>query len=219
VIAPLLAATEPEAFALVNAAGSSNLVLVCDHASNRIPRQLGSLGLTEQKLKTHIAWDVGALAVAHRLSKQLDAPLVFGNYSRLVIDCNRHPESQDSIVQASAGIAVPGNRGLSNTEARRRRECLFDPYHQAIDMLLLARRSSSPFLLSIHSFTPVLQGLERPWPIGVCYEEANGISERWVAVLQASSGVNVGDNQPFTVEADVDFTIPTIVKSMVYRRS
>lgn len=208
---PLIAPGEPAAYELVNAEGAADLVLVCDHASNRIPGSLHLLGLKDEDLATHIAWDMGALDVARYLSRHLDAPLVHANYSRLVIDCNRHPHRADSIAASSAGIPVPGNQGLSPQEADARRETFFDPYHNTIDRLLLARRNRLPFLLSIHSFAPALHGVARHWPIGVCYQEESPISSRWLQAMQTASGVKVGDNQPFTIEADVDYTIPTNV--------
>lgn len=208
---PLISPGEPAAFELVNADGAADLVLVCDHASNRIPGSLQALGLTCEELATHIAWDRGALDVARYLSRHLDAPLLHSNYSRLVIDCNRHPHRADSIATSSAGIPVPGNQGLSTQEAVARRETFFDPYHDAIDRVLLARRNRLPFLLSIHSFAPALNGVARSWPIGVCYQEPSATSEGWLRAVQETSGVAVGDNQPFTVEADVDYTIPTNV--------
>ncbi|MBI4046718.1 MAG: N-formylglutamate amidohydrolase, partial [Devosia nanyangense] len=56
-----------------NAEGRSPFVLVCDHASNRIPPEYGDLGLTPSERVSHVAWDPGALGVALGLSERLDA--------------------------------------------------------------------------------------------------------------------------------------------------
>jgi predicted N-formylglutamate amidohydrolase len=85
----LLLVDEPPAFECVNESGASPFVLLCDHASRRMPRALGTLGLSDDHLASHIAWDIGAADVARALSKKLDAPLVLSGYSRLAIDCNR----------------------------------------------------------------------------------------------------------------------------------
>ncbi|MDA1373102.1 MAG: N-formylglutamate amidohydrolase [Proteobacteria bacterium] len=209
---PLLDSSEPDSFELVNATGQGDVVLVCDHASNRIPIQLHTLGLSAQELSSHIAWDLGAFWVARYLSTRLDAPLFFSNYSRLVIDCNRNPEAGDSIPVSSAGIAIPGNQGITPQESLRRRQSLFDPYHAAIDRLLQARAGRASFLLSIHSFTPVLQGVKRPWPLAVCYEEASLWATRWLTALQTQLSAAVGNNEPFQIESDVDYTIPVHVQ-------
>lgn len=204
----LLTSSEPAAFAIVNAAGASDIVLVCDHATNRIPSQMHDLGLTAPQLSTHIAWDIGALQVARRLSVLLDAPLLFSNYSRLVIDCNRVPKRDDFIPASSDGILIPGNQNMSAQDSLNRRKILFDPYHAAIDRLLQERGNRVSLLLSIHSFTPTLHKIERPWPIGVCYDEASSWSKRWLSALQSQLVTPVGDNEPYSVESEVDYTIP-----------
>jgi len=153
-----LAADEPGAFEIVNADGASSAVLVCDHASNRLPRRLGTLGLSAAQLADHIAWDPGAAAVARRLSVLLDAPLVLSGYSRLVIDCNRPLGNPESMPAETGGVAVPGNRMLTAAERASRIHALFTPYHRAIAGVLDRRAGRPSLLLSIHSFTPVLAG-------------------------------------------------------------
>ena len=152
----LLSSQEPPAVEIVNGDGSSSAVLLCDHASNRVPERLGTLGLNPVQLAAHIGWDLGAADVARRLSARLDAPLVLSGYSRLVIDCNRPLRSAESIVEESAGVPVPRNCGLSPAERESRINALFRPYHDAIDELLNGRSRRPSLLLSVHSFTPVL---------------------------------------------------------------
>lgn len=204
----LLAPDESPAVETVNAEGSSSAVLVCDHASNRIPQRLGQLGLTTDQLVDHIAWDPGAAEVARLLSDHLDAPLVLSGYSRLVIDCNRPLRSRGSIAEQSAGIPVPGNRGLSPEEREKRVNALFRPYHDDIDRLLDGRRQRSSVLLSIHSFTPVLHGRARPWHIGVSYGRDRGFAALLIEALARSEDITVGDNQPYPIDDDIDYTIP-----------
>jgi predicted N-formylglutamate amidohydrolase len=205
---PLQISSEPASHEIINQFGHSDIVLVCDHASNRIPMHLKSLGLTEEELNSHIGWDPGAHLVASYLSAHLDAPLVFSNYSRLVIDCNRPPERIDSIPTISDNIKIHGNQGLTKQECLNRRKFLFNPYHNAIDELLQSRVGRNTFLLSIHSFTPVLQGITRPWQIGVCYLEESKWSRNWLSALQGQLDVKVGYNQPYSIETGWDYTIP-----------
>jgi predicted N-formylglutamate amidohydrolase len=205
---PLLGPDEPPAVELVNAQGSSHAVLICDHASNRVPQRLDSLGLDTAQLAEHIAWDPGAAEVARLLSEQLDAPLVLSAYSRLVIDCNRPLHNADSIAEQSAGVLVPGNRGLSPSERTQRINTLFRPYHDAIDRLLDERAQRPTLLLSIHSFTPVLNGQSRPWHIGICYRRDRQFAALLRDALARRGDLIVGDNQPYSIEAEVDYTIP-----------
>ena len=135
----LLAADEPPAFIVERRHGASNFVIVVDHASARIPRRLGDLGLPAGELQRHIAWDIGALAVARRIAAELDAPLVAQNYSRLVIDCNRRPEGAASIPRKSEAVEIPGNASLATRKSTARRVEIFEPYHAEVRALLDAR--------------------------------------------------------------------------------
>ncbi|HSE13295.1 MAG TPA: N-formylglutamate amidohydrolase, partial [Rudaea sp.] len=118
--ARLLAADEPPAFAIERERGASPFLLICDHASRRMPRALGNLGVPESELQRHVAWDIGAAGVASRLSAALDAFLIMQNYSRLVIDCNRPLDAPGSIVARSEATDIPGNIGVSETAAAMR---------------------------------------------------------------------------------------------------
>lgn len=204
----LLDPTEPPAFDVVNAGGAGSAVLVCDHASNRVPRRLGTLGLTPEQLADHIGWDRGAAEVARQLSAHLDAPLVLSGYSRLVIDCNRQLAHAGSIAQESSGVSIPGNLDLSAAERENRVVSLFQPYHQAIARVLDARSHRPSVLLSIHSFTPSLLGRDRPWPIGVSFLRDGRFAALMRKALILLVEGPVGDNEPYPVEADVDYAIP-----------
>ena len=206
--ADLLSPDEPAAFEIVNPAGRGNAVLVCDHASNRIPRKLGTLGLHAADIESHVAWDPGAAQVARGLSARLDAPLVLSAYSRLVIDCNRPLESPESIPSRSHTVAVPGNQSLTDEDRALRIEGLFKPYHHAIDTLLDHRQERPNLLLSLHSFTPVLSGPPRPWSIGISYGRDRRFAVLLLKALQHEKNIVVGDNQPYAIEDSSDYTIP-----------
>ncbi len=204
----LLEPDEPPAFEVVNAHGSSHAVLVCDHASNRVPRRLGTLGLEPAQLADHIGWDPGAAEVARRVSAQLDAPLVLSGYSRLVVDCNRPLRSTGLIAEHSAGVPVPGNRHLSSDDRAVRISTLFQPYHNAIDTLLNDRSQRPTLLLSIHSFTPVLDNKLRPWHIGVSSGADHRLAAPMLQALAHDVNILVGDNQPYPIDNHFDYTIP-----------
>jgi predicted N-formylglutamate amidohydrolase len=212
---PLLAGDEPPPFEIVNADGPASLVLVCDHASNRIPRALHHLGLAPAPLREHIAWDIGAGEVARRLARRFDAPLALTGYSRLVIDCNRALNDPSSIAAESDGIAVPGNRGLSQGERNRRTETLFKPYHDAVARLIAAKveHGGSPAVVSVHSFTPVFQKTRRPWHVGVLWNEDRRIALPLLDALRRATEIVVGDNEPYSARDGVGYTIVTHAES------
>jgi predicted N-formylglutamate amidohydrolase len=207
-IRPLLEPGEPPAVELMNATGASSAVLVCDHASHRVPRRLGTLGLDATRLTDHIGWDPGAADVARRLAVHLDAPLVLSGYSRLVIDCNRPLRSADCIPQQSAGVKIPGNGGLSLEETASRVNTLYRPYHEAIERLLDSRTGRASMLLSIHSFTPVLHGQRRPWHVGISHGKAPQLAVLMREALMQGGTLSVGENQPYPIDDDIDYTIP-----------
>jgi predicted N-formylglutamate amidohydrolase len=205
---PLLSSDEPSAVELVNIEGGGNAVLVCDHASNRVPRRLDNLGLDALQLADHIGWDPGAAEVARGLSTQLDAPLVLSGYSRLVIDCNRPLSSPGSIAEQSADIDIPGNSGLTPEDRKARIDALFLPYHRAIDRLLDSRALRPTLLLSIHSFTPILNGRLRPWSIGISYGRDQHLAKLLLRALAQWEDLAVGENEPYPIETDIDYTLP-----------
>jgi predicted N-formylglutamate amidohydrolase len=204
----LLLPGEPPPVESVNADGLSSAVLVCDHASNRVPQGLGTLGLEAVHLADHIGWDPGAADVARRLSACLNAPLVLSGYSRLVIDCNRPPGHAESIAEHSAGVPVPRNRALTPIERAHRINVFFRPYHAAISRLLDRRSPRPSLLLSIHSFTPMLNGQSRPWHIGVSCGCDRGLAALMLGALASNGNLSVGDNEPYPIEEGIDYTIP-----------
>jgi predicted N-formylglutamate amidohydrolase len=206
---PLLDQDEPGAVTVENEAGRSDFVITCEHAGNRLPRRLGTLGLAAPDLERHIAWDIGAAGVASRLAAMLDAVLIRQTYSRLVIDCNRAPDAPTSIVEISEATPISGNARLSAAERDARRQAIFEPYHRRIAGELDARQSASraAVLVALHSFTPVFLGVARPWQCGVLYNRDPRLG-RIVGDLLRARGLVVGDNEPYAVSDATDYTIP-----------
>lgn len=192
----------------VEAGAHSGLLVVCDHASNAVPTELDSLGLSAEHLQRHIAWDIGALGVARSVAARFDAELIHCGTSRIAIDANRAPDSPDLILDRSDGVYVPGNQSLAAAERQRRLGTYFRPYHQCIRQSLDARiaRGERPLLLAIHSFEPVMTGIARPWPIGVLWKLERGPFEPLLAALQAMN-INVGENQPYDGRFAMGYTL------------
>jgi len=193
-----------------NAGGHSPFLLTCDHYGRLIPRVLGDLGLPESELVRHIAWDIGIAGVAEALSKHLDAHLIVQRYSRLVIDCNRPPDVASSIPRISEATTIPGNEGISREATEMRRAKIFDPYHRRIDEIIDQRGSAGmpTVLVSLHSFTPVYAGIARPWHIGTLYQRDTYLPPLLLKLLRAEGDLVVGDNEPYAVSDETDYTIP-----------
>lgn len=192
-------------FAIYNRRGRSALVLVCEHASNRMPERYQRLGLSENDLLRHIAWDMGALEVAQACAEHLDAPLVHATWSRLLLDLNRPLDADDSIVEHSEDTAIPGNRALAADERRLRQDAIYHPFHDALKQLIDARlaRGQATTLLSMHSFTPNYHGVARPWHVGVLAEHDRRLADDLLAAFRADPDLCVGDNQPYAPKQGV----------------
>jgi predicted N-formylglutamate amidohydrolase len=206
----ILAADEPPSYTIVNEHGTSPFFLTCDHAGRRLPRLLGSLGLSAAELEHHIAWDIGAAGVAQRLAAAFDAFLILQTYSRLVIDCNRAPGAATSIATLSELTTVPGNLEVSGVEATARAREIFEPYHQSITRALDARRYAgrATVLVAVHSFTPAFKGIARPWHIGILYNRDPRFGRVMLEVLRAEAELTIGDNEPYAISDETDYTIP-----------
>jgi predicted N-formylglutamate amidohydrolase len=207
---PLLATDEPAAFTVERPQGRSEFLFVCDHASSLIPKSLGSLGLEDAELASHVAWDIGAAGVAQQLSAALDATLVLQGYSRLVIDCNRPPGSATSIPTRSEYVQIAANEGLTAGDATARLAEIFTPYHAAISAVLDQRRAAGvrTLLVAIHSFTPVYLGDTRPWKIGLMYRRHLRLGRALLELLRQDSSLHAGENEPYAMTDATDYTIP-----------
>lgn len=181
-----------------NTVQSCQIVLLCDHASNRVPENLPSaLGLDQSEMERHIAYDIGAAGLTKSMGRNLSAPVVLSNFSRLVIDPNRGEDDPTLIMQLYDGTIIPANRQLTLDDINARLETLHRPYHEMIDALLVDY--DDPIIVSIHSFTPQLRGRPlRPWHVGVLYADDTRLSDTLFAELSSEDDLVVGDNQPYT---------------------
>jgi len=206
----LIGPDEPTTFQIVREHGRSAYFLTCDHGGNLLPRALGTLGLRLPELERHIAWDLGAAALARRLADALDAFLIVQTYSRLAIDCNRPPHSPSSIAPISESTPIPGNQHVGPAEAEARRRQIFQPYHDRIGAELDARKALGrpTILVAVHSFTPAFKGESRPWHVGVLYHRDARLARILLGLFRGESGIVVGDNQPYSVSDETDYAVP-----------
>ncbi|NKB61303.1 MAG: N-formylglutamate amidohydrolase [Gammaproteobacteria bacterium] len=195
----MLNPNEPSPYEVINESGDAPILITCDHADNRIPESLKGLSISDALRGQHIAYDIGAKQVAMMLSEKFDAPLLVANYSRLVIDLNRHPGDPGLIPQVSDGHEIPGNKGLTRAQRHQRMDALFEPYHRRHKVLVdqLESQHESPIIFSVHSFTPVMQGFVRPWHYGVLWDQCHELAEKLVIGLRRDESLCIGENQPY----------------------
>ncbi|WP_196258124.1 N-formylglutamate amidohydrolase [Pelagibacterium limicola] len=192
----------------VNAEGGSPFVLVCDHASNRLPDKYGDMGLPAEALVSHIAWDPGAMALCEAMSAILDAPVVASTVSRLVIDCNRDLEAPDLVWTLSEATPITANEHLEVEERAYRIAHFHKPFHDAIDALLDRRSGRDTVLVCMHSFTPVYLGIARPWQIGVIHGRDPAFTAHLRdTVADLAPDLDIGWNQPYAAQDGVTLTL------------
>jgi predicted N-formylglutamate amidohydrolase len=202
--AKLLQKGEPPVVRVVNPKGKGKYVIVCDHASNRVPKALKNLGLKKSELKQHIAWDPGTEDIGLHMSKKMNAAAVIAGYSRLVVDLNRgddHPEVMRSV---SDHVRIPGNANLTEAQKQQRLDEMFWPYHAEITRALkrFTAKGVAPVLISIHSFTPEMDGFKRPWHIGVLWNRQEKLARALVKNLRRNNpDLVIGENEPYSLKA------------------
>lgn len=183
------------------------VLVLCDHASNRVPPEIGTLGLSEADMARHIAYDVGAAGVARRLAALLDAPALLSCFSRLVIDPNRGTDDPTLLMKLYDGSVIPANRHAGADEVARRRALYYDPYHEAITAQIDAMVAAGqvPHLVSIHSYTPAFRGRPvRPWHVGMLWDKDGRIATPLIESLGAEGDLVVGDNEPYSGQLEGD---------------
>lgn len=190
------------AFEAIPGALDSGALVICDHASNAIPPRYGTLGLKREALDRHVAYDIGAAEVARALAGLIGAPAVLAAYSRLLIDLNRGMDDPTLVMRYSDGAIVPGNASIDVAETDRRSTRYWAPYRQEIATKVDAMMATGepPALISIHSFTPVLRSLARPWKIGILWDRDGRIAKPLIKALLAEHDLcddEVGDNEPY----------------------
>jgi predicted N-formylglutamate amidohydrolase len=198
-----------EVVEVLNPDGGGAFLIVCEHASRFIPPEFGGLGLDEAALRSHIAWDPGALAVAERLSALFDAPLVAQRASRLLYDCNRPPESKSAVPAVSEIFSIPGNTGLSAEQHQARVDRFYLPFRNALSTTIEERVGTHrlPVLVTVHSFTPVYEGVEREVELGILHEADSRLADALLDRCSGRGDIVVRRNEPYGAKDGVCHTL------------
>jgi predicted N-formylglutamate amidohydrolase len=195
-----IAAREADSLYVLPGRADRGLIILCDHASNALPAEYGTLGLPEDQLKRHIAYDIGVEPITRALSAALEAPAVLSRFSRLLIDPNRGRDDPTLIMRLSDGAVVPGNRRLDAAERAKRLRLYYDPYHAAISAAVDQCMATGvpPVLLSIHSFTESWKEFTRPWHVGILWDSDPRLAQPLLDAFYAQADLIVGDNEPYS---------------------
>ncbi|QFU15426.1 N-formylglutamate amidohydrolase [Microvirga thermotolerans] len=192
-------ASEPWPVETVEGAVESGVLLLCDHASNAVPPDLGDLGLPEAEFHRHIAYDIGAAGVTRALARRLGAPAVLTRFSRLIVDPNRGRDDPTLVMRLSDGAVIPGNARITEEEVQARIRRFYDPYDAAIASAIERALAAGhpPVVVTVHSFTPIWRGWPRPWHVGILWDADERFAKPLIEALRAEEGLVVGDNEPY----------------------
>lgn len=187
-------------FEIIEGDRSRGLVLIADHARRDLPDEYGDLGLPPSEFDRHIAYDIGVEAVTRKLAALTGAPAVLACFSRLLIDPNRGEDDPTLIRQLYDGTVVPANYPIDPEERERRLDSFYRPYHDAVGAMIASVAAASgqaPFVFSVHSFTPTMQGRVRPWQVGVLWDLDDRAARPLIDMLAEDNALTVGDNEPY----------------------
>ncbi|WP_432817207.1 N-formylglutamate amidohydrolase [Sulfitobacter sp. JB4-11] len=199
---------DPAPVEWVNPDSNSPVLLLCEHAGQAIPAQLGGLGLQEGAVDKHIGWDIGAEPLSRRVAEKLSAPLILQRYSRLVVDCNRPPEAEGFIPPISDQCVIPGNQHLEAQERLDRKREIFDPLDAAIREGFDYSPRKAAF--SIHTYTRQMQGgTRRKWDAGfLCRRDLAAAEALMGSLSRRHPDLTMEVNQPYQIDDTSDWFIP-----------
>lgn len=200
VFQPMTRSTVFAPFDIVEGDRKKGIVLLADHARRDLPEEYGSLGLPAAEFERHIAYDIGVETVTRELAAALDAPAVLAGFSRLLIDPNRGEDDPTLIRQLYDGTIVPGNYPMAAEEREKRLDRFYRPYHDAVAAMIASVAHASgkaPFIFSVHSFTPSMQGFIRPWHVGILWDRDDRVARPLIDMLAEDRALIVGDNEPY----------------------
>ncbi|AVX06171.1 N-formylglutamate amidohydrolase [Maritalea myrionectae] len=203
----LLTDADPNPIDFFNPEGDADILLVCEHAGQKVPEKLFGLQLSNSDMDKHIGWDIGAAAVTREMAKLLNAPAILQRYSRLVVDCNRPPEAPDAMPEVADNIPIPGNQNLDRTARQQRIDEIFWPFHHAVEAAIHSKRFR--LVLSIHSFTPQLGDEARPWPLAFLYRGDVATPTKLASFIhQEQPDLAIGMNEPYQIDDESDWFVP-----------
>jgi predicted N-formylglutamate amidohydrolase len=194
----IIAAESAPAYEIIGGTSASGLVFTCDHASAAIPPEFADLGLPASQLARHIAYDIGAEAVTRTLAEVFDAPAILSRFSRLLIDPNRGRDDPTLVMRIADGAIVPGNARIDDAGIEDRIARFYDPYDDAIARTLKTFAAvQNPIIIAMHSFTPRMKEIDRPWHVTVIWDFDPRLNTALLRALEAEPDMIVGENEPY----------------------
>lgn len=184
--------------------GDGEVLLTCEHASNRLPAPWAWSEADAHLADTHWAVDLGAADLTRELAEVMQTSAVLATFTRLLVDANRDITSPTLLRTHCDGREIDLNAGLAEGERERRIADFYEPFHHAIDGEM--RRRPRRLVFSIHSFTPNYEGERRTVELGVLFDRWEAPA-RWLASrLARDTGRPVALNEPWSGAAGLMYS-------------
>ena len=190
---------DPPPFLTIAPRSLSPVLLTCEHAARRLPGAVPRFLGPRQVVASHWGWDIGSWELTRELAASLPAGAIGGRWSRLLIDLNRKVDDPTLILPRAGGVTLPWNTDLDAEEIEQRILRYHATYHAEIDRLILRRliRGVRPLVFAVHTFTPVLDGHERRFEVGILFRDHPTMARRLGKNLK-QTGLAVRYNQPYS---------------------
>lgn len=181
---------------------SQQLLLTCEHAGNKIPAAYASLFAgADDVLAGHRGWDIGAFALAQTFKRQLNAPLLYSDVTRLLVELNRSIGHRRLYSEFTAGLDKVARQTLLQQ--------YYHPYRNRVEAWINQHIESGASVvhLSLHTFTPTLNGQSRLADVGLLYDPRRptekALCDAWKSQLtQQRPDLRVRRNYPYLGKAD-----------------
>jgi predicted N-formylglutamate amidohydrolase len=178
------------------------VLITCEHGGNGVPEDFAALFRSVRKLlESHRGYDAGALHLAKELAQSLEAPLFFSEVTRLLVDLNRSPDNPGRFSEITKPLAAEEKAAIEN-------RC-YTPYRNAVQSALhkCIRKHGLAVHISVHTFTPVLDGKVRTADLGILYDPSRRDETAFCIALQKTLSrlrpdLKIRRNYPYRGTAD-----------------
>lgn len=178
------------------------LIVSCEHGGHQVPPAFAALFRDHRDLlASHRGWDPGALDLARQLADTFAAPCFASTTTRLLVDLNRSEGHRELFSE----ITRPLPRELRQQIVTQ----YYRPCRDAVEGEVARQVAAGRSVLHVaaHSFTPVLDGIERRADVACLYDPRraaeSALAQGWLAALGSlQPGLRLRRNYPYQGRGD-----------------
>lgn len=175
---------------------SKEIIITCEHAGNDVPELYQSLFEDNPAiLNTHRGYDIGAYELTQICSEKLKVTPHVHSVTRLLVDLNRSLNSSELFSEYGEPLDEQTRKSVV--------EDYYEPHRHSVEQQIADRIEEGKEILhlSVHTFTPKLNGTVRDADVGLLYDPSRSSEEEfckiWRSELEKESDLNVRFNYPY----------------------